>query len=61
MIELCKDYDGEWHRLRFFEEVIYEGHSIPTHAWIELIRRLGHPVSEFEWDAETDTIKHDVE
>lgn len=44
-IRLITNESGDWEVLLLNGEVYEEGHSIPNHAWINLIHDLGHEVS----------------
>ena len=44
-IRLIENESGDWEVLLLNREVYAEGHSIPTHSWMDLIHDLGHEVS----------------
>jgi hypothetical protein len=46
LIELiyCESGDQEILRMNLGEDFNYEGHSIPSHEWIELLNKLGYEV-----------------
>ena len=39
---------GDWEVLLLNGEIYYEGHSIPTFIWLNLITELGHVVNTRE-------------
>ena len=47
-IKLISCESGDWHVLSSSEGFEYEGHDIPDHIWINLIRQLGYEVKKKE-------------
>lgn len=41
-VRLLTSETGDWEILYLNNEVYAEGHHIPNHTWIDLIRDLGH-------------------
>jgi len=48
LIELISCASGDWSVLRvnLGEDFEYQGHSIPDHEWIRLIKLLGYKIEE---------------
>jgi hypothetical protein len=44
-IELISCESGDWEVLKFDDEIIYEGHEIPTDVWLGIIQSLGCDVA----------------
>lgn len=44
-IKLVTNESGDWEMLLLNGEIYYEGHNIPTYAWLNLFRELGYDVS----------------
>ena len=50
LIEYITSESGDWKilRMNLGEDFNYEGHSIPNHEWIKLLKLLGYEVEEKE-------------
>lgn len=47
-VEIFTNESGDWTIVKLNGEVFEEGHSIPTHRWLALIKEIGNEVSEKE-------------
>lgn len=47
-IRLISNESGDWKVLLLNGKVYEEGHDIPNHTWVNLIRDLGHEVNAEE-------------
>jgi len=45
-VELIKGEDGDWEVLKINGNIYFEGHSIHTDSWLEILQDLGVEVSE---------------
>jgi len=50
LIELIKNESHDWAvlRMNLGEDFDFQGHSIPDHEWIRLVKLLGYEVEERE-------------
>lgn len=47
-VEVFTNESGDWIVLKVNGEVFEEGHSIPVHRWLDLIKQFGNETNEQE-------------
>ena len=47
-IDVVSNENGDWEELFVDGQLVYEGHQIPTHVFLEFLNELGADISEIE-------------
>lgn len=48
IVEVVTSESGDWTVIKLNGKVYEEGHSIPVHRWLDLIKKFGNEVSSIE-------------